>query len=77
MHHVDADLVGEPDALGPAGHHRLGPDVDQRAADLVTADLPARPVGRLEHDDVVARGHQVVGGRQAGDAGSDHDDPHS
>ncbi len=76
MHHLQPGLAGQPDPLGPAGEHRLGADVDEHPADLVAPDLAAGPVGRLEHDDVVPGASEVAGGREAGDPGPDHDDPH-
>ena len=70
-HGLDADIGDEP-----AGR-RAGPAEDVRAevqpvrVARLAADAPAEPAGALEHDDVAVA--QVPGGREPGDAATDHD----
>ena len=67
--------TSEVDALGPAVEHRLGTDVDAHPRDRCPAQLAADPRGRLQDEHVVTVGGQVARGGQAGDAGTDDDDP--
>ena len=58
-----ADGAREVDALGTPVEHRLGADVDGDAPDIGAAELAAGPVGRLQHQHVVAGGDAVVAPR--------------
>ncbi len=76
MHEGEPELAREADPLGPAVDHRLRTDVDAHPGHLGAAQLPAGPVGRLEHQHVGPGRPQVVGGDQPGDPGSHDDDAH-
>lgn len=71
MDHLEAEVVGQRQALGPAGEHRLGADVDGDAADSAQAQLASDRGRSLEDQHVEPRGGEVAGGGQAGDPGTD------
>ena len=77
VHDGQPQLARQVDALGPAGQHRLGPDVDAHSRDVGAAELAAEGRARLEEDDVVV-GAEQVRRRQPGDPAShDHDPAHA
>ena len=78
VHDLGADLAGEVDALGPAGEHRLRPDVDGEPGDLGTAQLAADLRGSLEEQHVATGRGEGARGDQSGDSTTDHDHvPHA
>jgi hypothetical protein len=74
--HLEAEVRGQRDALGPAVEHRLGADVDGHARDAAAAQHAADLRGALEDEDVAALLLEPVRRRQAADPGADdHDLP--
>ena len=72
MHHVEPQLGDQSDGLGPARQHRLGADVDLDPADRAEPQLAA-DVGRaLQDQDRHPGPAQLAGGREPGDAATDH-----
>jgi hypothetical protein len=81
-------LVAETDAASQCQSGRLttlvehqeclGAGLDRLAGERLSTDLPAEPVGTLEHDHVsvgAAQLTQTVGGGEPGDAASHDDNP--
>ena len=73
MHHLGAELASEVDALGAAGQHRLGPDVDGESGDLRAAELAAEPGRPLEQQDGAPGRGQASRGDEPGHSPSDDD----